>query len=361
MGRTVLVTGVSRYLGSRLVRSLNDEPGVDRVIGIDVVPPRTDLGRAEFVRADIRNPIIAKVIGAAEVDTVVHMSVSSSSLPGGASIKELNVIGTMQLLAACQKAPSLRRLIVKSTTTVYGSSPRDPALFVESSEPLIPPRSGFAKDAVEVETYVRGFGRRRSDVDVTVLRFANFIGPEIDSPFTRLFTLPVIPTVLGHDARLQFVHSEDGLEVLRRAVVGDHPGVFNVAGPGVLLLSQAARKAGRPTIAVPASAIGKAGGLIRRTGLLNLSSELVEYLTHGRAVDTTRLTEEFKFRPAWSTAEAFEDFVASRGRGPISVERIAAAHDLARGAVSGAARLLPVPRIPSRIPVPFGSRDGAGA
>ncbi|MGQ0844295.1 MAG: NAD-dependent epimerase/dehydratase family protein [Sporichthyaceae bacterium] len=355
MGRTVLVTGVSRYLGSRLVRSLNDEPGVDRVIGIDVVPPRTDLGRAEFVRADIRNPIIAKVIGAAEVDTVVHMSVSGASGPGAASLKELNVIGTMQLLAACQKAPSLRRLIVKSTTTVYGSSSRDPALFVESSEPLIAPRSGFAKDAVEVETYVRGFGRRRSDVGVTVLRFANFIGPEIDSPFTRLFTLPVVPTVLGHDARLQFVHSRDGLEVLRRAVVGDHQGVFNVAGPGVMLLSQAARKAGRPTVALPASAIGKAGSLARRTGLLNLSDELVQYLTHGRAVDTTRLAEVFGFRPAWSTVEAFEDFLAARGRGPLSADRIAAVHDVTYGAISAAARVLPLPRIPSKVAVPFGS------
>ncbi len=360
MGRTVLVTGVSRYLGSRLVRSLNDEPGVDRVIGIDVVPPRTDLGRAEFVRADIRNPIIAKVIGAAEVDTVVHMSVSGSAGPGtGASLKELNVIGTMQLLAACQKAPSLRRLIVKSTTTVYGSSPRDPALFVESSEPLIPPRSGFAKDAVEVETYVRGFGRRRSDVAVTVLRFANFIGPEIDSPFTRLFSLPVVPTILGHDARLQFVHSQDGLEVLRRAVVGDHHGVFNVAGSGVLLLSQAARKAGRPTIALPASALGKGGSLARRLGLLNLSDELVEYLTHGRAVDTGRLAEVFGFRPTWSTAEAFEDFVAARGRGPVSVERLGHVQDLALGAFTSATRFLPLPRIPARVTVPFVMRDGA--
>ncbi len=227
MGRTVLVTGVAQALGSRLVRRLNDEPGVDRVIGIDIVPPRTDLGRAEFVRADIRNPIIARVIGAAEVDTVVHMSVSRSAngAANRSSVKEVNVIGTMQLLAACQKAPGLRRLIVKSTTAVYGSSFRDPAMFTESTEPVVAPRGGYAKDAVEVESYVRGFGRRRADVAVAVLRFANFMGPEVDSPLTRLFTMPIVPTPLGHDPRLQFVHVDDGLEVLRRAGrSGDHPG-----------------------------------------------------------------------------------------------------------------------------------------
>ena len=50
-------------------------PTVDRVIGVDVVPPRGDIGDVSFVRADIRNPVIAKVIAKEDVDTVVHMSV----------------------------------------------------------------------------------------------------------------------------------------------------------------------------------------------------------------------------------------------------------------------------------------------
>jgi UDP-glucose 4-epimerase len=328
---------------------LNDEPGVDRVIGIDTIPPRTDLGRAEFVRADIRNPIIARVIGAAEVDTVVHMSVSRTG--GGSanrsSVKEVNVIGTMQLLAACQKAPSLRRLIVKSTTAVYGCSFRDPALFTETTEPVVPPRGGYAKDAVEVESYVRGFGRRRADVAVAVLRFANFMGPDVDSPLTRLFTLPVVPTVLGHDARLQFVHVEDGLEVLRRAVIGDHRGVFNVAGPGVLLMSQAARRAGRPTMAVPSRAMGSVGTLLRRAGMLNLSEEIVEFLTHGRAVDTGRLWERFGFRPTHSTLATFDEFLDARGRGPLTPDRLAHAADQAFEAVRSFSLPVPQPRAAS--------------
>ena len=109
MASVVLVTGVSRDLGGRFARILQAEPAVERVIGVDVVPPRADLGRTEFVRADIRNPVIAKVISQADVDTVVHMSVIATPLSAGgrASMKEINVIGTMQLLAACQKAPGV--------------------------------------------------------------------------------------------------------------------------------------------------------------------------------------------------------------------------------------------------------------
>ena len=117
-----------------------------------------------------------------------------ASAGGRTLMKEVNVIGTMQLLAACQKAPGVRKLVVKSSSTVYGASPKDPALFTEEMEPRALPRSGFAKDSVEVEGYVRGFSRRRPDVDVSTLRFANCLGPNVRTPLSAYFELPVVPT-----------------------------------------------------------------------------------------------------------------------------------------------------------------------
>ena len=134
MSRVVMVTGVARYLGARFARLLGDDPAVGRVVGVDAIPPTHDLGHCEFVRADIRNPVVAKVIAGAKVDTVVHMNVLATPLDAGgrAPQKEINVIGTMQLLAACQKSPGVERLVVKSSSRVYGSSPRDPAYFTAS-------------------------------------------------------------------------------------------------------------------------------------------------------------------------------------------------------------------------------------
>jgi UDP-glucose 4-epimerase len=231
---------------------------------------------------------------------------------GRTAMKEINVIGTMQLLAACQKAPSVRKLVVKSTTAVYGSSPRDPALFTEEMEPIALPRSGYAKDAVEVEGYVRGFGRRRPDVDVSVLRFTNFIGPRIDTPLTRYLSLPVVPRVFGYDPRVQLLHEDDAIEVLRLATLSDRPGTVNVGGSGVILLSQAIRRAGRPEIFVPEPAVSLVGSVFRRFGLVDFSPEQLRFLEHGRVVDTRRLRTEFGYQPAYTTEQAFADFARTR-------------------------------------------------
>lgn len=325
MSRVVLVTGVARYLGARFARQLAADPAVDRVVGVDVVSPTFDLGGCEFVLADIRNPGVTDVLDRFEVDTVVHMNVLATPRDAGGRVpqKEINVIGTMQLLAACQKSSTVRHLVVKSSTTVYGASARDPALFTEEMTAKAPPRSGYAKDSVEIEGYVRGFARRRPDIGVTMLRFANFIGPAVRTPLTEYFTLPVVPIVLGHDARLQFVHEDDGMAALRLATVDERAGTFNVAGDGILLLSQAVRRAGRLPVPVPGFVSATVGGWLRRANLSSFSPEQAPFLAYGRGVDTTRMREHLGFSPQYTTAAAFDSFARARCRdGVLDGERV---------------------------------------
>jgi UDP-glucose 4-epimerase len=257
-------------------------------------------------------------------------------------MKEINVIGTMQLLAACQKAPSVRKLVVKSSTAVYGSSPQDPAMFTEDLEPNAMARSGYAKDSVEVEGYVRGFARRRPDVAVTTLRFANFVGPKVATALTSYFSLPVVPTVLGYDPRLQFVHERDGLEVLWRTTLGDHGGTFNIAGDGVMTLSQAIRRAGRPSVPLPQPAAPWIGQALRRLGLADFSAEQIRFLTYGRVVDTSRMREVLGFEPRYSTREAFDDFVTGQKlHGPLSADVVQAVEGKVVDVLSSAGRAVP--------------------
>jgi UDP-glucose 4-epimerase len=261
--------------------------------------------------------MIGKIIAQAEVDTVVHMNVIATPTHAGgrSSQKEINVIGTMQLLAACQKAPSIRRLVVKSSAAVYGSSPRDPAMFTEDMGPKALPRAGFGKDSVEVEGYVRGFSRRRPDTEITMLRFANIVGQGIRTSLTDYFSLPVVPVPFGYDARLQFVHESDAISALLRATTGPAVGITNIAGDGVITVAQAAGLAGRPVLPVPMAAAGLLGSFVKRSGLTDFSADQVQFLAFGRGLDTTRMREVLGFEPTFTTRAAFEDF--ARGIGSV--------------------------------------------
>jgi UDP-glucose 4-epimerase len=314
IGRRILITGISGPLAGHVARQLETRDDVEEIIGVDVHEPAAELRRTEFVRADVRNPLVARIVETAGIDTVVHTALSAGPMASGgrARMKEHNVIGSMQLLAACQRSPAVKRFVLKSSTAVYGSDPADPALFREDDRSHSPATSGFGKDVAEVEGYARGFARRRPDATVTILRFANFLGGELDSVLASFFALPVVPSVLGFDPRLQFLHEHDGIEVLRRAVLEDHAGVFNVAGDGVVFLSQCVRKAGRVQIMVPRPMVSAVAAAVRRSRRVDFSSDQLAFLQFGRVVDITRLVRDFGYLPRYTTPETFDDFIARR-------------------------------------------------
>ena len=317
--RRVLITGISGPVAAQLAARLEADDRVAYVAGVDLVEPPEPLGRTEFIRADLRSPLVAKVIESTRIDTLVHLGITTTpgQVGGRSRMKELNVIGTMQLLAAAQKAPRLRRVVVRSTTAVYGSSPRNPSLISEDVALGAPPRSGYAKDAAEVEGYARGLQRRRPDLSMTVLRLANTVGPAVETPLTRYLSLPVVPTVLGFDPRLQLLDEGDAVGALERATLEPRPGIYNVAGSGVVYLSQAIRLAGKPSVPIAKPLMPWLAGVLRRAGWVDFSADQLQFLVFGRVGDTTRLRERFGYLPKASTREALESYIAARDIEPV--------------------------------------------
>ncbi|GAA3524095.1 NAD-dependent epimerase/dehydratase family protein [Aeromicrobium panaciterrae] len=318
MGRVVLVTGIASSFASQFANRIAESKGIDKVVGIDTILPKGQLEGVKFVRADIRTPVVGKVMAVEEVDTVVHLGVGPPTKGRSSAAKELNVIGTMQLLAACQRAAGVTKFVLGSSTAVYGTSPRDPAMFTESSLARGGVRSGFPKDIVEVESYVRGFARRRPEVIITTLRGAQLLHQDIDTPLRHYFDSPVLPTALGFDPRLQFLHVEDAMNVLVESVVNDRPGTFNVAGDGVVMLSQAARRLGKPLIPLPSFGFAAGARRVLKAMGSDLSPDLHRLLTYGRVVDTTALRDIFGYELKWTSEQAFEDYRATARPGILS-------------------------------------------
>jgi UDP-glucose 4-epimerase len=318
--RRVLITGVSRFLGLRLAKRLEDDPDIEQVVGVDLEEPPIRIKGLEFIRADIRNPLIARVLEATEVDSVVHTNILSrpARLGGRFEMKENNVIGTMQFLAAAQRATKIKKLVMKSSTAVYGSNPSEPSLIPEDHAARQVDLSGYAKDCAEAETFARDFTRRRRDVDTVILRTQNVIGPTVKTNISEYLSLPVVPTALGFDPRLQLLHEEDAVEALYRSLMGDARGIFNIAAEGVVFLSQAIRLMGRVPLPLLLPAAQPTAALLRRMRVVDFPADQLRLIVYGRVVSTRRASEQLGFSSRFSTRAALEDMKANQDEQPLA-------------------------------------------
>jgi UDP-glucose 4-epimerase len=312
--RRVLITGVSTFLGLRLAKRLENDDSIDHLVGVDLHEPPIPVEGMEFIRVDIRNPLVARVLEATKVDTLVHTNVASSParVGGRSQMKENNVIGTMQLLAAAQRAERINKVIMKSSTAVYGYGPGEPSILTEDHAARQVDLRGYGKDCAEAEQYVRDFGRRRPDVDLTILRTQNVVGPTARTSITQFLSLPVIPSALGFDPRLQFLHEEDAVEALFRAIEDGEPGIYNVAGEGIVYLSKAARLLGKVQVPILLPAAQLTASVLRRLGRVDFPSDQLNLIVYGRVVSTDRARKSLGFTPRFTSEDALLDFKEHR-------------------------------------------------
>jgi len=291
VGRRVLITGIGSFWGGRVAQALEQDPDVEMIVGLGVDEPQVPLERTEYVRADQSYSILSRIVRATQVDTVLHtFLVVDSTRMSGRQLHEVNVIGTMNLLAAAG-APdsSVRTLVVKSSTLVYGSSHRDPAWFREESTRTNPPGTRVERSLLEVEGYLRDFAEDNPHVGVTLLRFANVLGTDIRTPITKALQLPLTPSILGFDPLLQFVHETDVVRSIEYVMTNQVPGAFNVAGDGKLPWSEVAAMCGRRLVPLPPVLTEVAAAPLAAAGMVDLPPELLSLLRYGRGVDNRRL------------------------------------------------------------------------
>jgi len=319
MGRRVLITGLSTFWGGRVAQALEADPDVEVIIGLDTREPRVKLERTEYVRSDENYSILSRIVQATGVDTIAHtFLVVDSTQMSSRAMHEINVIGTMNLFAAAGAAGStVRKVVVKSAALVYGSSPQDPNWFRESDERVEAPHTRVERSLLEVESYVRDFARDNPHTCLTLLRFCNVLGPDITTPLTNAFQMPLVPKVAGFDPRFPIVHEDDVVDAILFALAEDVPGIYNVAGDGQIPWSEMTAIVGKRGIPMPPLGIGAVTGSLRRLGLVDLAPELIDLLKYGRGIDNRRFKEAgFEYR--YTSAGAVEAFIeAKRLRGTV--------------------------------------------
>jgi len=287
----VLVTGISSFWGGRLAQALEQDPAVEVIVGVSPEDPTCELERTEYVRVGTQHALLRRIVQAAQIDTVVDSRLIVDSTTANPRVAhEANVIGTMNILAACSGPDSpVRKFVFKSTAHYYGCEQDDPAFFTERMQRPHPARTQLERDIVEAEKAVGSFAERNERVTVTTLRFVNGLGPDLRTAHTALLSLPVVPSILGFDPRYQFIHEDDIVAVLEHAVREDLPGVYNAAGDGVLVLSEVASLLGKPLAPLlPPWGTGLALSALWPLGL-KVPPEMINQLRFGRGIDNRKL------------------------------------------------------------------------
>jgi UDP-glucose 4-epimerase len=313
VGRRILITGLASFWGGRLAKVFEEDPSVDVIVGMDTDEPVVQLERTEFVRTDDSYSILARLVRATAVDTVVHAGlVVNSALMPDRRLHEKNVIGTMNLLAAVGADQSrVTALVVKSSALVYGASRHDPTWFREDARRTAPARTRVERSLIEVETYLRSFAEEHPAVKVGILRCANVLGQDLVTLFSRVLSLPFTPSIAGFDPQMQFVEENDVVRAIEFAVTRELEGVYNVAGDGRLPWSEIRAIAGRPPLLISPFATQVTAAALGRLGVVKLPPEVLDLLRFGRGVDNRRLKGAgFDYR--FTTSRAVRHFVESQ-------------------------------------------------
>lgn len=305
-GLVVGVTGATGDLGRLLLPRLAEDPRVEKVIALDVAAP-VPMKKVEFRKVDLTRPGTENELSGALRETGVqalyHLAFISSRVRSAAFAHELEVIGSMHVLAAAG-ALGLKRLIFPSLTALYGARPNAPALITEATLLAGCPGSRFVNDKVEVEHQLEAFRSAHPQMQVLVLRFAPIVGPTSDNPITRWLRTRVVPTLLGFDPLWQVLHEEDAADALLAALFTEATGAFNVAAEGVLPLSAVVKLSGGFAVPLPRSLLANAMRALEALGAPTALPPLMDYLHYSWVADGSRAARDLQFSPKWQARDA---------------------------------------------------------
>lgn len=306
----VLITGAAGWTGGTLARRLEQDTNLE-VFAVDDRSPKVEFA-SHFEQLPLDRLTLARYVLEVEPNVVFHLhSVHPSSVQGQSRDAEERIVGSLALFGAIERLQTVRTVIVKSDTAFYGSSPRNPSVLKESAKPH-GSLTRFERNLMEMEKFIGETSKRHQHIGVTVLRFAPIFGPSVGNPISMYLRMRAVPTLLGFDPRMQFIHETDVVEALVHASSADTRGTFNVAADGQMFLSRVLRLGKRISQPLPSKLFDKALTGLQRANIA-IPDDLRDLLRYGRVASTSAMRSTLGFSPAYSQRQIVLD---AYSRGP---------------------------------------------
>lgn len=305
----VFITGVSGYIGSKLVSRLARIEDVRQIVGIDVAPPRMSPDKLVFYSRDVRQPF-GQLMRDHRIDTVVHLAYVVAPIHKERQMVDINVSGTRGILAACEKA-GVKQILYTSSATAYGFHPDNDVPLTEQS-PLRGNRDfTYSRTKKQLEAVVSDFAARNPKIAVSVVRPSFVVGPGWNDPLARHLRKKVV-IMPSKTQPFQFVHEDDLVEILYRLLQRRMKGVFNVGADGTIATDEMVRLLGNIRVGVPTGlmyALTELAWNLRLSFLAAFPGPALDLTLYSWVVSSEKLKRELSFEYKYTTVEAFRDFV----------------------------------------------------
>ncbi|MCP4714004.1 MAG: NAD-dependent epimerase/dehydratase family protein [Deltaproteobacteria bacterium] len=301
-------------MGNRLLRRLDAESSVERIIGIDIRPPEIRSAKLTFYSCDIRSPEVCEIIDREKVDTIAHLAFVLSSTRNKQQQYDIDVNGSRNVIEAVRRS-RVTRVVLASSTSVYGVHADNPNPIGEDSPRRPNPDNAYAVHKVEVEDLFFRLAGEKKEVTVTVFRPCMILGPHMDNLISRCaWQAPQIAGVIGYNPQLQFVHEDDVVNAFSAAILQEMPGTYNLAGSGTITFDRFCVLFRKRCIRLPFRLLYMlfSLGWVLRLPVVMFSPGWLYFLKDVLIVGTDRIQQEYGFSPQYSTEAALESYLAAR-------------------------------------------------
>jgi UDP-glucose 4-epimerase len=311
--QNIFITGSSGYLGTRLIEKLGTNAQVGTIVGADIVAPRKETPGSTFLKMDIRDSRMDRVLSRHRIDTVIHLAFVVKPIHDLKRMHDIDYNGTRNVLQQSCDA-GVKHLIAVSSTLAYGAHADNPARLKEDA-PLRGNRSyPYGYNKAIVDQMIQDFAESHPEMTVTILRPCTVFGPTVDNYVSRMLFRPVTVGIRGNTSRVQFVHEDDFVRACLIAVEKKIGGAFNIVGEGVLTVDEVAAIIGTRLMRMPAALLVPLLEMLWRLRFpgVEVNSGYLDYARYSFVASPEKARTGLGFVPSFSSRRVLEETVRNR-------------------------------------------------
>jgi UDP-glucose 4-epimerase len=305
---TYAITGSSGYVGTRMTRWLLEREPDARVIGFDVRPPRVESDRLEFHELDVRDKALPEVLEGRGVKSLLHFAFVLDPMYDEQEMRDIDLGGTANVLAAVERA-TIPHLLATSSTTAYGALADNPVPLTEEAPTRATPDFNYAHDKRLMDEMLRKFAAEHPAVSVCIVRPCIVLGPTVANYIAASMLSQSVTALLdGADPELQFIHEDDLVRLIATCVEKQAAGVFNAVGRGTVTTTQTARMQGKRAMRLPYKAMRAALWGVQKLKLLDYNTPpgILDFFRWSWIASGDKARRDLGFQPDHSSEECFQ-------------------------------------------------------